>query len=83
MSGIAGIVHFDGAPVKAALLRAMAGVAPYRGPDGVGYWPRAMWAWSTWRATRRRRLCERCSRSWTPSGIWLSTADARLDNRDN
>lgn len=35
MSGIAGIVALDGAPVDAALLDRMAGVLASRGPDGV------------------------------------------------
>lgn len=36
MCGIAGIVHFDGAPVDAALLTRMIGVLRHRGPDGAG-----------------------------------------------
>lgn len=35
MSGICGIVNFDGAPVDPELLKKMAEAAAYRGPDGI------------------------------------------------
>ncbi len=35
MSGIFGIIHNDGSPVDPSLLKAMAGAASSRGPDGV------------------------------------------------
>ncbi len=38
MSGICGIVNFDGAPVDPELLQKMAQAAAYRGPDGINYW---------------------------------------------
>jgi asparagine synthase (glutamine-hydrolysing) len=38
MCGIVGIMRFDGEPVAAELLRAMAGRLPHRGPDAEGFW---------------------------------------------
>ena len=38
MSGLAGVVHFDGRPVTRALLDCMAAAAPHRGPDGTHHW---------------------------------------------
>jgi len=38
MSGICGIVNWDGKPVDPELLRKMADAAAYRGPDGINYW---------------------------------------------
>ncbi len=38
MSGICGLIHFDGAPVDPAALKGMASAAIHRGPDGVTYW---------------------------------------------
>jgi asparagine synthase (glutamine-hydrolysing) len=38
MSGICGIVNFDGKPVDPELLRKMAEASAYRGPDGINYW---------------------------------------------
>jgi asparagine synthase (glutamine-hydrolysing) len=38
MSGIAGIIRFDGAPVEPGLIEKMTGSMPYRGPDGINHW---------------------------------------------
>jgi asparagine synthase (glutamine-hydrolysing) len=38
VSGIAGLVTFDGTPVEPGSLRAMAEAAPHRGPDGTETW---------------------------------------------
>ena len=38
MSGIAGIIHFDGAPVEPGLLEKMTNAMAYRGPDGINHW---------------------------------------------
>ena len=38
MSGIAGIIHFDGAPVTPGLVETMTGAMAHRGPDGIDHW---------------------------------------------
>ena len=38
MSGIAGIIHFDGRPVEAGQVEAMTAAMHYRGPDGINHW---------------------------------------------
>lgn len=38
MSGIAGIIHFDGTPVKQGLVESMTASMPHRGPDGIRHW---------------------------------------------
>jgi asparagine synthase (glutamine-hydrolysing) len=38
MSGIAGIIRFDGAPVEVGLVEKMTAAMPYRGPDGINHW---------------------------------------------
>ncbi len=38
MSGIAGIIHFDGAPVAPGLVESMTGAMAHRGPDGIDHW---------------------------------------------
>ena len=38
MSGIAGMVHFDGAPMERGLVEKMGASMAHRGPDGIGYW---------------------------------------------
>jgi len=38
MSGIAGIIHFDGKPVEPGQVEAMTAAMHYRGPDGINHW---------------------------------------------
>ena len=38
MSGIAGIIHFDGAPVAPGQVEQMTAAMAYRGPDGIKHW---------------------------------------------
>jgi asparagine synthase (glutamine-hydrolysing) len=38
MSGIAGIIHFDGAPVEPGQVERMTSAMDYRGPDGIDHW---------------------------------------------
>jgi asparagine synthase (glutamine-hydrolysing) len=38
MSGIAGIIHFDGRPVEPGQVEAMTAAMHYRGPDGIQHW---------------------------------------------
>ncbi|MBC7710386.1 MAG: hypothetical protein H7203_10020 [Rhizobacter sp.] len=40
MSGIAGIIHFDGQPVTPGQIETMTAAMPYRGPDGIKHWRR-------------------------------------------
>jgi asparagine synthase (glutamine-hydrolysing) len=40
MSGIAGIIHFDGRPVEPSQVEAMTTAMNYRGPDGINQWRR-------------------------------------------
>ena len=38
MSGIAGIIHFDGRPAERAVIEAMTSAMAYRGPDGISHY---------------------------------------------
>ena len=38
MSGIAGIIHFDGRPVEPGHVETMTAAMHYRGPDGISHW---------------------------------------------
>lgn len=82
MSGICGIVNWDGAPVDSERLKKMAEAAAYRGPDGITYWidgnvGLAHLAFHTTPELLRERqpLVNR-------RGDVVLTADARVDNRD-
>lgn len=38
MSGIAGIIRFDGGPADKSMVARMTATMPYRGPDGIAHW---------------------------------------------
>ena len=38
MSGIAGIIHFDGSPVECGQIQQMTNSLAHRGPDGISHW---------------------------------------------
>jgi asparagine synthase (glutamine-hydrolysing) len=40
MSGIAGVIRFDGAPVEVGLVERMTAALAHRGPDGIRHWAR-------------------------------------------
>ncbi len=82
MSGICGIINFDGAPVDSAMLEKMAQAAAYRGPDGIRYWIEgnvglAHLALHTTPESLRERQPLVNAR-----GDLTLVADARIDNRD-
>ena len=80
MSGICGIVNFDGAPVKPEILREMADAAAHRGPDGIGYWREG----SAGLANLALNITPESFHEHQPliDRELVLTADARVDNRD-
>ncbi|MEE4238759.1 MAG: asparagine synthase (glutamine-hydrolyzing) [Anderseniella sp.] len=40
MSGIAGIIHFNGAPIEPGQIESMTAAMAHRGPDGIHHWVR-------------------------------------------
>ncbi|MBN2145760.1 MAG: hypothetical protein JW726_00170 [Anaerolineales bacterium] len=82
MSGICGVIHFDGAPVDPALLQKMAQAAAYRAPDGIRYWVEGnigfahLAFYTTPESQRERQPLHNATNDLT------LVADARLDNRD-
>ncbi len=83
MSGIYGIVRFDGAPVTRQALAPLADAISFRGPDGHGQWcGDAAGLGHLMLHTTPESLHER-----QPAGLRVAphlviTADARIDNRD-
>lgn len=81
MSGICGIVNFDGAPVDPELLKRMAEAVAYRGPDGINYWVEGnvglahLALHSTPEAIHERQPLV------NKGGDLTLVADARVDNR--
>ncbi len=84
MSGIGGIVRWDGGPVAEPELRTMMRLVAHRGPDrltwrigdgvGLGHALQAM---------RRCELDQRPQPVSLPDGAYSIVADARIDNRDD
>ena len=83
MSGICGIVNFDGKPVDPELLRKMAEAAAHRGPDGIRYWIDGnvglahLALCATPESTLERQPL------LSGNGDLILTADARVDNQDD
>lgn len=81
MSGICGIVNFDGEPVDPGLLAKMAKASEFRGPDGIQYWVKDnvglahLALHSTPESVREELPMVSCR------GDLVLTADARVDNR--
>ncbi len=82
MSGICGIVRFDGKPVKSEEIRKMLAAMPNRGHDAEGIWMdgsvgfghRMLWTTPESLHENQPLVSE--------DGNLIVTADARLDNRD-
>jgi asparagine synthase (glutamine-hydrolysing) len=84
MSGIGGIVRWDGGPVSDSRLRTMMHLIGHRGPDGL--------TWKTGdgvgfghalQALRRSETHRRPQPVSMPDGSCSIVADARIDNRDD
>jgi len=81
MSGIVGIVHFDGSPVDRHLLSRMTGFMAFRGPDAQGLWMdrNVAFGHSLLKTTDES---EHERQPFTLDGeVWI-VADARVDARD-
>src|SRR5579862_4789949 len=80
MSGIVGIVNFDGAPVDRALLSRMTGFMQFRGPDATRTWMdgAAGFGHTLLKATDESE-CE--EQPFTLDGHTWIVADARVDGR--
>lgn len=80
MSGIAGIINLDGAPVDRQLLQRMTAFLAYRGPDTQDIWAAGhVGLGHTMLHTTLESQCER--QPWSLDGqVWI-TADARVDDR--
>lgn len=79
MSGICGVIHFDGAPLNPQVLTSMAASAAHRGPDGIDCWidEHAGLAHLALRVTHESQR-EAQPLVWRHLAL---VADARLDNR--
>jgi len=82
MSGIAGIVHWDGRPVPDGHLGRMLEAVRHRGPDGLVGETRESVALGQARLALRAEECEQAQPVWLPDRTSAIVADARLYNRE-
>jgi asparagine synthase (glutamine-hydrolysing) len=82
MSGICGLVNFDGAPVGPDLLRKMAETVAYRGPDGIHYWVNGNVGFAHLALNATPESLRETQPLVGPRGNVVLIADARVDNRD-
>ena len=82
MSGIAGIIRFDGAIADPALLQQMTSALGHRGPDGIGHWTQGMAALGHCMLhTTPESLDEAQPLAGDDGGLVL-VMDGRVDNRE-
>jgi asparagine synthase (glutamine-hydrolysing) len=82
MSGIAGIVHFDGRPAGRALIESMTDSLAFRGPDGRHVWTGASVALGHTLLKTTFEAEAECQPASIDGQVWI-TADARIDDREN
>ena len=81
MSGICGIVNFDGAPVDPDVLRKMAEASAYRGPHGIRYWIAGNVGFAHLALNTTPESLRERQPLLSADGLVCLTGDARVDNR--
>ena len=79
MSGIAGIVNLDGAPIDRDLLSRMTKFMAFRGPDGAEVWTESNAGFGN---TLLRTGSSGDAMLVVADDVWI-TADARIDGGEN
>jgi asparagine synthase (glutamine-hydrolysing) len=82
MSGLCGIVNYDGAPVDLHILNQMAAAAGHRGPDGVGIWIDGAVGFAHLALHITPESLHEYQPLVSPQGDLVLSADARIDNRE-
>ncbi len=80
MSGIAGIIHFDGKPVEPGLIERMTSAMAHRGPDSTHHWVKGSIALGHC-ALHVSDPSDEVNQPFTLDGDTWITADARIDGR--
>lgn len=82
MSGIAGIVRFDGAPVEPGLVEAMTAAMAHRGPDGIHHWRRGSVALGHCMLHTTPESLEETQPLANEDASLVLVMDGRVDNRE-
>lgn len=83
MSGVCGIIHFDGSPVDHAVLRKLVSAAPHRGPDGIAEYFAAGAGFAHLALHSTPESIRECQPLVRADGQLVLVADARIDNRQD
>ena len=82
MSGIAGIIHFDGRPVEPGQVEAMTAAMHYRGPDGINHWRKGNVALGQCMLRTTPESLEETQPLTNEDESLVLVWDGRLDNRE-
>lgn len=82
MSGILGLIHFDGAPVESASLDAMRDAMAFWGPDGMRLWRAGAAGLGQLTLFNTPEAVAESLPRWLPAEGLAFTAEARIDNRE-
>lgn len=82
MSGICGVVNFDGRPIEPSDLEAMLSAMARRGPDGMGLWTDGPVGLGHAMLSTTPESLHECPPIVNQRGDLMITADVRLDNRE-
>lgn len=82
MSGIAGIIHFDGAPVTPGLVEKMTSAMAHRGPDGIRHWVRGSVALGQCMLCSTSESLDECQPLANDDESLVLVMDGRVDNRN-
>lgn len=80
MSGIAGIIRFDGGPVEPGLVEKMTASMSYRGPDGINHWVQGSVALGQCMLRTTPESLEETQPLLNDDGSLVLVMDGRVDN---
>ena len=82
MSGIAGIIHFDGRPVEPGQIEAVTAAMHHRGPDGINHWRKGNVALGQCMLRTTPESLEETQPLTNEDESLVLVWDGRLDNRE-
>jgi asparagine synthase (glutamine-hydrolysing) len=82
VSGIAGIIRFDGASADPALLQQMTSALGHRGPDGISHWTQRMAALGHCMLRTTPESLDEAQPLASDDGGLVLVMDGRVDNRE-
>ena len=82
MSGIAGIIHFDGKPVEPGLIEKMTSAMAHRGPDGISHLVKGSIVFGYCQFRTTPESLEEAQPLVNEDASLMLVMDGRVDNRD-